>query len=71
MNGFRKPLKNETMELEEINQMIRDYHKHNPVNAGRKLNKKIRAWLMAHGNPKARNMSGFKAFVIENTKIEA
>lgn len=70
MIAIRKNGKNQTIQLEEINRLIREYHEHSPNSKCQELNKKIRAWLRFHGNPTARNMSGFKAFIIENTKIE-
>lgn len=69
MNGFRTPAKQEKHELDEINQMIKDYHQHNPTSKQRELNKKIRDWLKFYGKPSAKNMSGFKSFIIEHTKI--
>ena len=71
MKGYRKAPKNQEETLKDVNQLIKDFHATTTsVSKKRALNKAVRAWLKKHGTLTTKKLSGFKSFVIENTKIE-
>lgn len=70
MKGYRVQPKGTKKHFSEIQSMISDYSKTVSPGKQRELKRKMRWFKKTHGSVTSRLMSGFKSFVIENTKVE-